>query len=333
MKAYLEKIAQRQDLTYEESKEVFSKLFAGELTPVQAGALLMGLRSKGEKEEEVQGAVEVALSKARQIQGLTGVLVDTCGTGGDGKNSFNCSTAVAFFLADQGIKVVKHGNKAISSSCGSADVVEALGFPLVKDENEVVKELEARNFVFLFAPYFHPAFAHIAPVRQQLGIRTLFNIMGPLLNPANPTHQIVGVPQEGFMELVAKVLARKNLVRGCVVHGAMGFDELTPCGPNQVYWVEEGKVSKQVLDPAEYGFEPLPAQELVCASKEEALSKQKQVLRGEGSKALKSMVALNLGVMFYLLEVEGKDLKKAFAYAREVVDKGLQRLIPEEQLC
>lgn len=331
MKKYLEKVAAGKDLSFEESKEVFNSLFEGNLSPVQAGALLMGLRCKGEKEEEVFAAVEVALSKARQIKGLSGDLVDTCGTGGDGKKSFNCSTAVAFFLADEGIKVVKHGNKAISSTCGSADVVEALGFPLLQDEEAVKKELEDKNFVFLFAPYFHPAFAQVAPIRQQLGIRTLFNLMGPLLNPANPTHQIIGVPKEEFMDLVAKVLAKKSIKRACVVHGAGGFDELTPCGKNLVYLVEDGKIEKMVLDPREYSIKIAKEEELVCSSKEEALAKQRQVLLGKGSEALKNMVSLNLGMMFYLLE--NSSLKEGIERAREVVNRGVKKIIPEDKLC
>jgi len=324
IKECLETLASGRNLSYEQSKQVFKQLFTGKLSGAQSGALLMGLRAKGETEDEIVGAVEIALSEAKTISGLSGPLIDTCGTGGDGKHSFNCSTAVALFLADLGFKVVKHGNRAVSSKCGSADVVEALGFPLVQDEEDVRRELEQKNFVFLFAPYFHPAFAHVVPVRKELGIRTMFNLMGPLLNPAHPTHQLIGVPNEAILELVARVLSRKNIEKGAVVLGAGGFDELTPCGVNKLFLVEPGQVTPMELNPKDFGFDLVEEKELVCADKEEALSKQKQVLRGEGPLALQSMVALNFGLILHL--VQGQELKSCFAMARDKVKQGITNL-------
>ncbi|MDQ7031980.1 MAG: anthranilate phosphoribosyltransferase [Desulfonauticus sp.] len=325
VKECLETLAAGKDLSYEVSKEIFARFFDGQLEPAQSGALLMGLRTKGESEHEVWAAVETALKRARTIENLAGPLIDTCGTGGDGKHSFNCSTAVALFLADMGFKVVKHGNRAVSSKCGSADIVEQLGFPLVQDPEEAKEELEAKNFVFLFAPYFHPAFKNVVPIRKQLGIRTLFNLMGPLLNPAHPTHQIIGVPQKQFLSLVAKVLAKKRIECGCVVYGAGGFDELTPCGVNQVVLVENEKLQNFELDPGEYGFSLVQEKDLICPTKEQALIEQKKVLRGEGPKALQEMVALNLGMVLYLLKQEA-DLKSCFDRARHKVAQGISNL-------
>ncbi|MBT8762620.1 anthranilate phosphoribosyltransferase [Desulfohalobiaceae bacterium Ax17] len=325
IKDILNKVSEHKDLEYTEAKEVFAALFEGDLTPAQSGALLMGLKSKGECADELLAAVEVALGKARLVKDIEGVRIDTCGTGGDGKQSFNCSTAVAFFLADLGYKVVKHGNKAVSSTCGSADVVEALGLPLLKDPEQVKAELEQRSFAFIFAPHFHPAFALIAPIRQELGIRTIFNLMGPLLNPARPTHQILGVARPEYGPLMAKVLARGDVQVAAVVHGAGGFDELTPCGPAQVSLVREGSVKEITLDPQDYGFSRCEPADLTCENKEEALAMQKEVLSGAGPKAIQDMVALNLGLALSLLHSD-KDLKECMDMARDAVAKGIKMI-------
>lgn len=321
----LNKICERKNLEYQESRDLFSALFEGDLTPSQSGALLLGLRFKGETGDELGAAVSVALEKARLVRGIKGARMDTCGTGGDGRNSFNCSTAVAFFLADMGVKVVKHGNRAVSSSCGSADVVEALGLPLLNDPAEVEPELGSKNFAFLFAPHFHPSFAGIAPLRRELGIRSIFNLMGPLLNPARPTHQILGVPDPAFMPIMASVLQKNNVRSAAVVHGAMGFDELTPCGKNRVVFVREGRISNAVIDPLEFGFSMRSPGDMACKDKEAALTRQKEILRGTGPAAMQDMVALNLGLAFHLLDLS-RTLKDCMAQAGEMVRVGLKNL-------
>ncbi|WP_457570443.1 anthranilate phosphoribosyltransferase [Desulfovulcanus sp.] len=320
IKDMLNKVSEGKNLEYLEAKEVFAALFEGELTPAQSGALLMGLKMKGECADELLAAVEIALGKARLVEDLEGIRIDTCGTGGDGRQSFNCSTAVAFFLADLGYKVVKHGNKAVSSTCGSADVVEALGLPLLQGPEEVKAELERRNFAFIFAPYFHPAFAKIAPIRQELGMRTIFNFMGPLLNPARPTHQILGVARPEFVPLMANVLAKRG-VTAAVVHGSGGFDELTPCGPCQITLVKDGRLQEFFLEPKEYGFDRCESSDLACENKEEAISMQKKVLNGAGPRPIQDMVALNLGLALSLLQPE-KDLKECMDKARDAVSRG-----------
>lgn len=319
----LEHLTTGEDLSAPQAREAFDLLLTGEVSPVQAGAFLMGLRAKGETAAELSAAVDAALGQARLIPGLSGKRIDTCGTGGDGQHSFNCSTAVSFFLADMGYQVVKHGNRAVSSKCGSADVVEDLGYPLVTDPEAARAELARHNFVFLFAPHFHPAFRHVGPVRQQLGVRTIFNLMGPLLNPAMPTHQILGVPDFRFAPMMAQVLAaRKGLERAAIVHGAGGFDELTPCGPGRVIFIEHGVIREAVIDPADYGLSTCVPRDLTCDSKEEALRLQRQVLAGQGPKSLKDMVALNLAVAIHLLE-DDLPLDLAVETARTKVDQGL----------
>lgn len=321
----LEHLTTGADLSAPQAKEAFDLLLTGEVSPVQAGAFLMGLRAKGETAAELSAAVDAALGQARLIPGLSGKRIDTCGTGGDGQHSFNCSTAVSFFLADMGYQVVKHGNRAVSSKCGSADVVEDLGYPLVTEPEEARAELAKCNFVFLFAPHFHPAFRHVGPVRQQLGVRTIFNLMGPLLNPALPTHQILGVPDFRFAPMIAQVLAaRKGLERAAIVHGAGGFDELTPCGPGQVIFIEHGVIREAVIDPADFGLSTCVPRALACDSKEEALKLQRQILTGKGPKSLQDMVTLNLGVAIYLLE-DNLPLDLAMEMAQAKVEQGLAR--------
>ena len=320
----LEHLALGQDLSTDQAAQAFGLLMTGDVSPVQAGAFLLGLRPKGETVDELSAAVNTALGHARLVPDLTGKRIDTCGTGGDGRHSFNCSTSVSFFLADLGYQVVKHGNRAVSSSCGSADVVESLGLPLVSDPAEVAAELTRFNFVFLFAPHFHPAFRHVGPIRQQLGVRTIFNFMGPLLNPALPTHQILGVPDFRFAPMMAQVLAeRPGLEHAAIVHGAGGFDELTPCGPGQVIFIEGDSLIETEIDPVDFGLATCQPDALTCPSKDEALAMQRRVLAGDGPQALQDMVALNLGMAIFLLE-DDTTLELSMETAREKVSTGLR---------
>lgn len=243
----LEQLANGKSLSDTQADFMFSQLLSGELTMAQAGAFLMGLRAKGEDSTDLAAGVHAGVAHAVQIPGVTDekfTCIDTCGTGGDNKNSFNCSTAVSLFLADMGHKVVKHGNRAVSSSCGSADVLEALGYELMQDAASVKAKLDQSNFVFLFAPAFHPAFKHIMPVRMEMGIRTLFNLMGPLLNPARPTHQILGVGNPDILNLMGETLLLTGVEKALLIHGAGGFDELTTFGPARGYLINNGRMEK-----------------------------------------------------------------------------------------
>ncbi len=319
----LECLAGRRDLPPDLASFAFEELMSGTLSPAQAGAFLMGLRAKGETAQELAAGVRAALARARQVPGLSGPRVDTCGTGGDKRCSFNCSTAVALFLADLGHQVVKHGNRAVSSSCGSADVLEALGLPIGLGPADAAEALRRTNFVFLFAPGFHPAFAHVAPIRKELGIRTLFNLMGPLLNPARPTHQILGVPSEAFAKLMAEVLVLTGVEKAAVVFGAGGFDELTPFGVNVAYMVTPDGTTRTELDPAGYGFPRHDPEAVSVSGKDQAVAVLKDILAGQGTRPMRDMVALNLGMALHLLTGDG--LAKCFDQAGRAVDQGLTR--------
>ncbi|WP_027370321.1 anthranilate phosphoribosyltransferase [Desulfovermiculus halophilus] len=325
----LERLASSQDLSESAAARCFDHLFSGQMSPAQSGAFLLGLRVKGATSQEMAAAVHSALKHSRQCPAVHGRSIDTCGTGGDGKKSFNCSTAVSFFLAHMGYQVVKHGNRAVSSACGSADVIEAMNIPFAQTAEEVHTSLAASNFAFLFAPSFHPALAHIAPIRKDLGIPTLFNLMGPLLNPARPTHQLLGVGDPRAVSLVADVLARSGVQAGAVVHGAKGFDELTPCGVNTVIMIRNGRCTPADVDPAGLGIPKCSPDQLAAGDKETALHIMRDLLQGRGTEAVKNMVALNLGLALSLLD-QDPDLAGCVRRARQVVDRGVMTPIGAE---
>lgn len=319
----LEHLADGKHLNADVAHCVFTELMDGNMTSGQAGSLLMGLRQKGETAEEIHAAVRVCLERATPVAPIKGATIDLVGTGGDGKNSFNCSTATALTLAGMGYTVTKHGNRAVSSSCGSADAVEGLGLPLRLSPEEIPAELEKRNFAFLFAPDYHPAFKHVMPVRQELGYRTLFNLLGPLLNPARPTHMLLGVAKPEFMEIMAEVLAQAGVEHAAVVHGAGGYDELTTNGIAKVIFVENGSIRHAELDPAEYGFEPCAEEDLAVHGKQEGLAVLRDLLDGKGSKAMLDMLALNTGMALHLITNE--PLNTCMERAREAVAAGAGR--------
>ena len=319
MSGIIEKLALRRDLSVEEAAEAFARLMDGELTPSQAGAFLLGLRAKGETPDEVREAVNAVLARAIPVPPVAGSCIDIVGTGGDGKGSFNCSTATALTLAGMGHKVLKHGNRSVSSRCGSADVLEQLGIPLDTPPESVAVNLERDGFVFLFAPRYHPSFRHVMPVRRELGVRTLFNILGPLVNPARPTHHLFGVPNTEQLPLVAATLARSGTGTGAVVCGAGGYDELTALGEASLIFVDKTETREGRLDPAEYGFAPCSEQDLAVEGPEQAAQVLCRILQGQGPKPMQDMLALNLGLALYLLGSEhnaGETVDQACGYNR-----------------
>jgi anthranilate phosphoribosyltransferase len=298
----LERLAIGKDLSEDEALTSFRAMYKGEMPASCVGAFLMGLKTKGETGLEIACGVKAALEQANLVPGLAGNRIDTCGTGGDNTCSFNCSTAVALYLAALGHQVVKHGNRSVSSTCGSADVLEALGLPLVVAPDDVVDRLAKKNFVFLFAPNFHPAFKRIMPIRKELGARTLFNIMGPLLNPARPTHQLLGVPTARFVPLVAEALSLTGVKNAAVVHGAGGFDELSPFGPAEVVWVRDGWMRRDRLDPQDFGIPRHKIADVAVSGRDEAVKVLRGLLSGQGPAAMLDMLILNLGVALHLME-------------------------------
>ncbi len=327
----LELLAQGQPLDDVQADMMFGLLMDGKLEPASAGAFLMGLRAKGEDSTDLAAGVRAGLQHAKAIPGYTDgsvdlPVIDTCGTGGDGSLSFNCSTAVALFLADMGYKVAKHGNRSVSSSCGSADVLEALGVPLMQAPEDAADSLSRTNFAFLFAPNYHPAFKHIMPVRQALGIRTLFNFMGPLLNPARPTHQLLGVGDPSKLQIMGETLLLTGIERAMVISGAGGFDEVTTFGPARGYLVHDGIMEKTTVNPDRLGFKTHSAEDVRVSGKDEAVAVMRDILAGKGPEAMMDMVAVNLAVCIHLVEQES--MRDCADKAKNAVKQGLTKGLP-----
>jgi anthranilate phosphoribosyltransferase len=257
MKDFLERVLDGGDLSADEAGAVMVALTDHDFPPAVGGALLGALRTKGETSDEVRGFADAMRRLAVPIQiPLSGApVVDTCGTGGDGSGSLNLSTAAGLIAAAAGARVVKHGNRSISSRAGSADVLETLGIPIGLGPEEATACLAATGFTFLFAPRYHPAMAAVMPIRRAMGVRTVFNMLGPLSNPAAPPHQVVGAYSLAAAEKMAHALSGMGIVRAFVVHGALGWDEATPIGPYHLFDVRPGKVEHTQRDPEDVGIE------------------------------------------------------------------------------
>lgn len=251
----IQSLAERRDLTAEEAEGAFAQVMRGEASPVQMSALLMGLRAKGEKAAEVVGAVRALRGAMNRVPVQeTTPLVDTCGTGGGRVTTFNISTAAAFVAAGAGAIVAKHGNRSFTSQSGSADVLEALGVVVPQTPERAVALLEACGMTFLFAPLFHPAMRHVGPIRRELGVGTIMNMLGPLANPAGVRRQVVGVADAARAQLIAEALSDLGCDWALVVHARVGMDEIAPSGPTDVWEVSPGSVSQWTLEPETYGL-------------------------------------------------------------------------------
>ena len=319
---YLEQLLEGQSLTAGESEVLMTALTDPDTPSAVTGAVLTALRAKGEATAEIQGFARAMrhLAVCPAVPSDGAPLVDTCGTGGDGSGSLNLSTAAALVSAAAGLRVVKHGNRSISSRAGSADVLEALGVPVVLDPEAAVDMLEATGFTFLFAPHYHPAMKAVMPVRRALGVRTVFNILGPLTNPVRPPHQVVGAFSLDAAEKMANALAGLHLVRGFVVHGAMGWDEATPVGPFHLFDVRPGSVSHEVRDPEDVGISRCAASDLLGGDAKDNARALESLLAGAPG-AHRDAVCLSAGLA---LEVTGlaEDLQTGVHMAGAALDSG-----------
>lgn len=328
----METVADGQDLSRDMAAQLFSRLMDGELNPSQAGALLMGLRAKGETPVEMAEAAKAVLDRAIPLPPLPGPVLDVVGTGGDGRNSFNCSTATALVMAGLGYKVVKHGNRSISSRSGSADVLELLGVDLASPPERVPELLAEHNFAFLFAPNYHPAFSHIMPVRKEMGIRTLFNILGPLVNPAKPAHSLLGAHAPEAATLLAGALAEMDTVFSAAIHGAGGYDEMTTMGPAIVYLVEGRQVAQISVDPAHYGFKPARPEELAISGPREGVAVLRELLAGRGPEPMRDMLMLNVAMAIYVMR-GAQTFDECLIEARQAVNDGAGQHVLKKRNC
>ena len=288
----LHKLTRREDLTTDEAAAAMELVMTGQATPAQLAGLLVGLAMKGERPEEIVGFAQTMRAHAVQLSKSYDDVVDTCGTGGDRAGTVNVSTGAAIVLAAAGVRVAKHGNRSVSSRCGSADVFEALGVTIAVPPAVVERSLEEAGIAFLFAPAFHPAMKHAAPTRRQLGLRTAFNLLGPLTNPARPRRQIVGVPRPELTELVARALLLLGSERAWVVHGADGLDELSTTGYTKVSEAYQGTVRTFHVHPADFGIRKAPPDALVGGDAAHNAGLLRDVLNGAGGP-VRDIVLLN----------------------------------------
>jgi anthranilate phosphoribosyltransferase len=331
IQASLQQLLDHRDLTREQARDVMDGVMRGEATPAQIGGFLVALRLKGETADEIAGFAEAMRAHVVPVRPERADLVDTAGTGGDGAHTLNISTAAALVAAAAGAAVAKHGNRAVSSSSGSADVLEALGFTLELAPEQIARSIDELGFGFMFAPTHHPAMRHAAPVRRELATRTVFNVLGPLTNPAGARAQVVGVYAPELVRTLSDVLARLGARRAFVVHGAAGIDELSPAGPNLVGEVVDGDVRERTIDPLDLGVPRCDPAELVGGTPAENAARIRAIFEGAENGGARSAILLNAAGAI-AAGGHAADLQEGLGYAREALDSGaaaerLDRLI------
>lgn len=314
------KLVNRVDLSEDETVSVMNQIMTGEATPLQVASFLTALRMKGETVQEITGAARVMREKVHRVRVKADLVLDTCGTGGDQKGTFNISTASAFVVAGAGIAVAKHGNRSVSSQSGSADVLAALGVKIDASKEKVEECLENIGIGFLFAPLLHEAMKYAVQPRREIGIRTVFNLLGPLTNPAGATHQLTGIYDGGLTELVAQVLRNLGTARAMIVHGLEGLDEISLSGPTRVSELKEGRVHNYTLTPEEVGLKRCRLEDLLGGSPEECAKALTGVLRGEkGPK--RDVVLLNAGAAL-CVSGAGSSIAEGMRLAAQSIDSG-----------
>lgn len=320
IKDALAKLADRVDLSVQEAESIMCEIMDGAATPAQVAAYLMGLRQKGETVEEIVGSARAMRSRAARISVGASIVVDTCGTGGDGANTFNISTTAAFVVAGAGITVAKHGNRSVSSRSGSADVLSALGVKIDLERERVADCIDEVGIGFLFAPHYHSAMKHCAGPRQEMGIRTILNVLGPLTNPAGATHQVLGVYEAQKTEILGRVLLELGSQHCFVIHGMDGLDEITLSDRTKVSEGKGGVVSSYFISPEEFELPRVPRKEVAGGSPEDNARIVKEILQGrKGSK--RDIVCLNAAPAMVAGQ-KAKTLKEGFRMAQQTIDSG-----------
>src|SRR4051812_45697406 len=308
------------DLTRAQAHDAMQEIMSGDATQAQIAGFLIALRSKGETADEIAGCAEAMREHVLPVQPKRDDLVDTAGTGGDGKSTLNISTAAALLAAAAGAGVAKHGNRAASSQTGSADVLEALGFDLDLEPERIAQSIDELGFGFMFAQAHHPAMKHAAQVRRELGTRTVFNVLGPLTNPARARAQVVGVYSSSLVRPIAEALAQLGARRAFVVHGAGGIDELSPIGPSLVCEVVDGGVRERTIDPDEFGVERCSLEALAGGAPAENAAAIQRVFGGERGGPRDAILLNAAGAIAAAGHAE--DLREGMAKARQAVDSG-----------
>ena len=321
------KLVEGQSLSEEEARAVMGEVMAGEATPAQIAAWLVALRLKGETPEELLGMVRAMRERAVPVE-TAGDPIDTCGTGGDASGSYNISTASAIVAAAAGIKVAKHGNRSASSKCGSADVLEALGVRIALTPQQASRCLDEAGITFLFAQAYHPAMKYVAPVRTEIGVRTVFNFLGPLVNPAGVRRQVLGVALSEIAPKMASILNDLGAVHALVVHGEDGMDEVSLGGATSVYEVRDGAVRSYAITPEELGLPRAGRSDLAGGDRDENAAIIRRLLDGERGPKRDALLANASAAL--LVGDKAKDWKEGVALAADVIDSGAAKQKLEE---
>lgn len=327
IKEAIAKVVERIDLQEEEMAQVVQEMMEGVATPSQIAAFLAGLRMKGETISEITGAAKVMISKATKIKPNELVVVDLCGTGGDQQGTFNVSTVASFIAAGAGVSVAKHGNRSVSSQVGSADVLEELGVNIGLSPRGAERCLNEVGIAFLYAPVFHPAMKNVAQPRRDIAIRTIFNVLGPLTNPAGVRHQVMGIYSEVLLNPIAKVLRNLGYIRAMVVHGSDSLDEITVTGKTQVAELKDGMVKTHQLEPLDLGFKRRKLDELRGGNAKDNGEVLLSILKGDEREAKREIAVLNAAAAI-LVAGAASDMKEAITKAEESIDtkKALSKL-------
>lgn len=328
MKEYIEKIISGTDLTVDEMATVMIALMSGEVDHIVASSFLTALKMKGESVDEIIAGAKVMREMASAITINNPITLDTCGTGGDSSGTFNISTAVAILAAANDIAVVKHGNRSVSSQCGCADVLEELGVAIDITPAQVKECVDETNIGFLFAPTFHSAMRHVGPVRRTLGMRTIFNILGPLANPANATYQLVGVFDESLLEVFARVLKELGVKRAMVVHGTDGLDEITISAETNVCELNNGEITFKTIKPEDFGLKRAPLEAIKGGDKILNAQILNQLLEGKQGP-MRDILLLNAGAAFYICG-KSESIEAGIKDAAGIIDSGAAKAKLEE---
>jgi anthranilate phosphoribosyltransferase len=320
----LEKLMRRETLSVDEAADAMGAIMSGDATQAQIGALLVGLTMKGERPAEIVGLAKAMRANAVRLSRTFDDVFDTCGTGGDRSGTFNISSAAALVAAAAGLRIAKHGNRSVSSQCGSADVYEALGVNVAAPPSVVERSLESVGIAFFFAPTFHPSMRHAAPVRRELAVRTAFNLLGPLTNPAGTKRQLVGVPHSELTELIARALMLLGSDRAWVVHGADGIDEMSTTGHTKVSECRNGAVTTFYVHPSDFGIPKAERKDLLGGDAAANAAILRDVLAG-GKGPRRDVVLLNAGASLF---VGGKaaSVREGIELAVQAIDSGAARM-------
>ena len=322
LKELIARLAGRDHLSADDARAAFHEVMAGRASTIQMAGLLVALRTKGEAAAEVAGGVRALREAMVPVEADDpDALVDTCGTGGGGLTTFNISTAAAILAAGLGVRIAKHGNRSFTSKCGSADVLEALGVDIELSPGDMADVLADAGIVFMFAPLLHPAMRHVAPVRRELGMPTIMNLLGPLTNPAGARRQVVGVTDPGLLDLVAGALLELGHHRALVVHGQPGLDELSPLGTTDVAEVADGAVRRYAVAPGDFGWAGFDARDLAGGDPDHNARVILEVFGGERRDAARAAVTLNAGAALYVAGRAGS-LADGVERAERGIDEG-----------